>query len=347
LMALAPARRGSHNEGIARGAGGGTMLQDILYLSAQDVRSVAPPMSDVIDAVERMFREKAAGSVEMPPKPGIHPSDGAFIHAMPAYVPALRAAGMKWVSAYPRNPDAGLPQVAGLIVLNDPDTGLPAAILDAGWITAARTAAASALAARYLARPESAVLGVLGCGVQGRSHLEAMAMRFPIGEVVAYDARPERAARYAEEMAAVHGLSVRSVDAPRAAVADSDIVVTAGTITRPPHATIEGDWIRRGTFAMSVDFASYWSCEALRRFDRLVTDDLLQFAAYRGTGYFEGMPEPGCELASLVTGAATGRGDEEERTFCCNLGLAAEDMAVAPLVVRAAMDRGVGERLPR
>jgi len=323
------------------------MPQDIIYLSAQDVRSVAPSMSDVIDAVERMFCEKAAGSVEMPPKPGIHPSEDAFIHAMPAYIPALRAAGMKWVSAYPSNPAAGLPQIAGLIILNDPDTGLPTAILDAAWITAARTAAASALAARYLASPSSAVLGVLGCGVQGRSHLEAMAMRFPIREVLAYDTRPERAARYAEEMAAVHGLPIRTVDAPRAAVAESDMVVTAGPITRPPHATIRRDWVRRGAFATSVDFASYWSREALRRFDRLVTDDLPQFAEYREAGYFEGMPEPGCELASLVTGAATGRGDEDERAFCCNLGLAAEDVAVAPLVVRAAMDRGVGDRLPR
>src|SRR5262245_10143171 len=117
-------------------------------------------MKDVIATVETVFREKADGRHEMPPKPGVHPGADGFLHAMPAYLPRLRALGMKWVSGYPSNPARGLPYISGLLVLNDPETGIPDAVLDATWITALRTAAASAVAARHLARRASHVLGV-------------------------------------------------------------------------------------------------------------------------------------------------------------------------------------------
>src|SRR5690349_9018442 len=108
-------------------------------------------MKDIIDCVAKALTEKGEGRVEMPPKPGIHPEPNAFIHAMPAYVPRLGAAGMKWVAGYPQNRDRRLPYISGVIVLNDPATGLPTLICDCTWITAMRTAAATAVAARQLA----------------------------------------------------------------------------------------------------------------------------------------------------------------------------------------------------
>jgi len=323
------------------------MSEEMVYLSADDVAAVAPSMTEVLDALESMFREKAQGTVEMPPKPGIHPVDGAFIHAMPAYIPGLDAAGIKWVSAYPENPKHGLPQIACLILVNDTDTGLVTAILDGAWVTAARTAAASMLAARYFARSDAEVIGILGCGVQARSHLEAFAEAFPVRSVYAYDVNPQAANRFAEEMTTERNLSIRVVDAPRDAVEPADIMITAGSITRPPHAVIQPDWLSPGAFAASVDFASSWSREAIRQFDRIVTDDLPQFATYRSAGYLEGMPDPDTELAWLITGTSARRNGPDERTLCCNLGLAAADMAVAPLVVRRAIERGIGHRLPR
>ena len=323
------------------------MSGELVYLTREEIRSIAPSPSEVLEALRSMFREKAEGAVEMPPKPGIHPREDSFLHAMPAYVPSLGSAGIKWVSAYPGNPARGLPQIDGLIVLNDPATGSPTAILDAGWITAARTAAASAIAAQSLARPESATLGILGCGVQGRSHLEAFSGLFSICEVLAYDIDPRSAERFCEEMASGREFSMTPVSAARDAVDGADMVVTAGPITRPAHGTIEADWVRPGAFASSVDFASFWSAGALAQFDRIVTDDLVQFASYRAEGYFAGMSDPDSDLASLVVGACSGRCDRSERTFACNLGLAAADMAVAPLVVERARAAGVGRRLPR
>jgi ornithine cyclodeaminase/alanine dehydrogenase-like protein (mu-crystallin family) len=127
-----------------------TRPHELLYLSRQDVEQIDLPMATIIERLEAAFAEKGAGRTEMPPKPGIHTQPDAFIHAMPAYIPALQAAGMKWVSGYPANQAAGLPYISGLLILNDPQTGIPRCVMDCTWITAQRTAAASAVAARHL-----------------------------------------------------------------------------------------------------------------------------------------------------------------------------------------------------
>jgi len=98
---------------------------------------------------------------------------------MPAFIPAMNAAGVKWVSGYPGNQQKGLPYINGLLILNDPETGLPLSVMDCAWITAMRTAAASAVSAKYLARPESSTIGILACGVQGHTNLEAIDVLFP------------------------------------------------------------------------------------------------------------------------------------------------------------------------
>ena len=108
----------------------------LLYLSQAEVASVGPTMAEIICALEQMFHEKGRGRVEMPPKPGIHTMPDAFIHAMPAYIPALKSAGMKWVAGYPENNARGLPYITGLVILNDPETGVPLAVMDCVWITA-------------------------------------------------------------------------------------------------------------------------------------------------------------------------------------------------------------------
>src|SRR3954468_12669581 len=112
---------------------------EVLYLSRADVASAGLPMSENITALESMFHEKGEGRVEMPPKIGIHPASDAFIHAMPAAIPSQKAAGMKWVGGYPANSKRGLPYISGVIVLNDFDTGIPIAVMDATWITGQRT----------------------------------------------------------------------------------------------------------------------------------------------------------------------------------------------------------------
>ena len=318
------------------------MPERLLYLSQADVASVGVTMAEIIGALEQMFREKADGRVEMPPKPGIHPTADAFIHAMPAYIPALGSAGVKWVSGFPENHKRGLPYINGLLILNDVETGIPLAVMDCVWITAKRTGAATAVAAKYLARPDSKVVGILGCCVQGRSNLEALHVHFRIQRVMAYDINPDAQRRYAEKVRERFGLEVVPVREPRQAVSGCDIVVTAGPILKVPHATIRAGWLEPGAFASLVDFDSYWHPDAMREAVKFCTDDVPQLEHYVEIGYFQGIPPVYADLGELVAGRKPGRETSTERTMTCNLGLALDDMATAPLIYGRALERGIG-----
>ena len=319
----------------------------ILYLSKAEVISLGLSMAEIIPLLEKAFEEKGQGRVEMPPKPGIHPGEGDnFIHAMPAYIPALNAAGIKWVSGYPGNPKKGLPYITGLLILNDPETGIPISVMDCIWITAMRTAAASAVAARRLARPDSSRLGVLGCGVQGRSHAEALHEVFPLEEVLAYDVLPQAVETFSRDVQDRLGLKVTPAKTPRDAVTGCDLVVTAGPILKTPHKTIKAGWLDKGAFASLVDFDSYWDPAALKEVDKFCTDDLKQFEYYKSAGYFQDVPPVHADLGELVAGLKPGRETPEEKTIACNLGLALDDMAVARTLYQRAVELGKGAWLP-
>lgn len=319
---------------------------ELLYLSRADVEAVALDMPAMIGLLETAFREKGEGRVEMPPKPGIHTQPDAFIHAMPAHIPALHAAGIKWVSGYPSNQAKGLPYITGLLILNDEMTGLPYSVMDCTWITAYRTGAATALSAKYLARPQSETAGILACGVQGRTNLQALAAVFPLRRAYVFDVDKGRQQRYAAEMGAKLGIEIVEVADPRMAVEPSDLVVTSGPILKHPAPTIEAGWLQPGAFGSAVDFDSYWQPAAMAQMDRITTDDHAQFQYYRSVGYFGQTPDPGADLGELVAGTKPGRQAGEERTLAINLGLALDDMAVAPEVYRRAVERGIGTWLP-
>ena len=320
--------------------------QKILYLSRADVETVNLPMKEIIDLLEKAFFEKGNGRVEMPPKPGIHTMPDAFIHAMPAYIPSMRSAGIKWVSGYPENFKRGLPYISGLMILNDVETGFPYAVMDCAWVTAMRTGAASALSAKYLARPDSETAGILACGVQGRTNLEALACLFPIKRVYAYDVLPDVQEKFITEMKDRFDFEITGVKQPKQAVVDSDLVVTSGPILKHPAPVIEKDWLRPGAYGSAVDFDSYWTGEALAQMDRISTDDHAQFHYYKSTGYFQQTPDPYADLGELVAGLKPGRTDENQRTLAINLGLAMDDMAVAPTIYQQAKEKGLGIELP-
>ncbi len=319
----------------------------LLYLSQADAQAVGVTMAEVIEALEIAFREKGEGRIEMPPKPGIHPGGGDnFIHAMPAYIPALKSAGVKWVSGFPENHQLGLPYITGLLIYNNVETGVPLAVMDCIWITGMRTGAATAIAAKYLARPESSIVGVLGCGVQGRTNVEALKVLFPLQRVMAYDVDAEAARGYAGWIRARFDLEVIVVDSPREAVSGCDLIVTAGPILKVPHATIQASWMDEGAFASLVDFDSYWRPEAMKETAKFCTDDHAQLRYYESVGYFQDIPPVHADLGELVTGQKPGRETPQERTMTANLGLALDDMAVAPLLYNKAVERKIGTWLP-
>jgi len=319
----------------------------LLYLSQQDVASVGVRMAEIIDLLEMAFREKANHRTEMPPKPGIHPGGGDnFIHAMPACIPVMRAAGIKWVSGFPDNLNLGIPYVNGLLILNDIRTGLPLSVMDCVWLTGMRTGAATALSARYLASPDSSVVGILGCGVQGRTNFEALNVLFSLNRVKAFDVNTDAAQGYAAEIQSRFDVEVEIVDRPEDAVRGCDIIVTAGPILKKPHATIQAGWMTDGAFASLVDFDSYWHPNAMKEVAKFCTDDTPQMRHYQSLGYFADIPNIHADLGELATGEKKGRETREEKTMTANLGLAIDDMAVAPLIFNKAKEKGIGTWLP-
>jgi len=319
------------------------MSLEVLYLSKKDVEKVGLSMAEIIETVEDSFCEKGEGRVEVPPKPGIHPRPDSFIHAMPAYIPSMNAAGIKWVSGFPENYKRNLPYITGVIILNDPETGVPICIMDAAWVTAMRTGAATAVAAKYLARRDSKVFGIIGCGVEGRSNLEAIITVFEdLEEVRAYDINKDNLNRYVSEVKEKYDIRVMPADSPRKAVEGCDIVVTATPILKNPNPVIEASWFKDGGFACPIDFDSYWKPEAMHSMHKFCTDDKEQLIYYKSVGYFKDIPEVYADLGEIVTGKKVGRESDSERIMSMNLGLAIEDMSTAVKIYEKAKRKGIG-----
>ncbi|MCS7138998.1 MAG: hypothetical protein NZ873_02975 [Crenarchaeota archaeon] len=322
------------------------MVHEILYLSYQDVNSLCISLESIVDAVEDAFKQKGMGLVEMPPKPGIHPRKDSFIHAMPAYLKRSDAAGLKWISGYPENPARGLPYIVGVFVLNDPETGLPLALMDATWLTAYRTAGATAVAAKHLARGDSEILAILGCGTQGRSNTLMLTKVLPLKVVKAYDVNNKSLESYEAFVKERTDLMVIITSSPREAIEDSDIIVTAGPLLKEPNPVIEADWVKPGTSAFPLDFDSYWKPSAIASMDKFYTDDIVQFNYYVKEGWIRPVEKVFGELSEVVTRTKPGRESDYERIMCMNLGLAILDVAVGKLIYEEAVKKNAGRLLP-
>jgi len=182
--------------------------------------------------------------------------------------------------------------------------------------------------------------------VQGRTNLEALACLFPIKRAYAYDLLPEVQEKFVAEMRNRFDFEIINAKEPKQAVVESDLVVTSGPILKHPTPTIQKDWLRSGAYGSAVDFDSYWTAEALAQMDHISTDDHAQFQYYKSVGYFQQTPDPYADLGELVAGLKPGRKDEKERLLAINLGLALDDMAVAPTIVQRAQEQSLGMWLP-
>jgi ornithine cyclodeaminase/alanine dehydrogenase len=304
-------------------------MPDLLFLSRRDVVQLLPPLDQQIDLAEETYRALARGRIEMPPKPGIHPRPNAFLHAMPAYLADGDVAALKWVSGFPENPARGLPYISGLIVVNDADTGLPLAVLDAAEITAARTAAASGVCIRHFAPEAWQTVGILGCGEQGRYHARIVSALQPEARMRAWDPVPER-------IRTLDG-RVEAAAAPRAAVDRADVVITAAPIAERPEPVVAREWLGDRYLALPLDFDACIQRALIEDAELFAVDDVAQFEHYRAAGHFQGWPAP-----SLSLGEALERGGTYARVACVNLGIGALDAAFAAVVVGGARRQGLG-----
>jgi ornithine cyclodeaminase/alanine dehydrogenase len=326
------------------------MTGSLLYLSRDDLASLGVTPLEVVDAVDAGCAAKGRGEVVMPPKLSLHGEGDAYSQVMAAVLPGRGGLGAKWVTLFPQNAARGLPVTNGLVVLSDPETGLPAAVMDAATITAWRTGAGAGVAARYLARPDTAVVGVLGCGVQARAAVRALAAVLPgLREVRCHDAAAGVAAAFAAELAGdVDGVGFSAVAASAEVVAGAGVVVTAITMTADVRPPLGPGLLEPGALAVALDYDAAWSAAAMAECDRFFCDDAAGVRATQAAGVrLASIPgRIAGDLGELAAGLVPGRRRDDERLFCLNLGMALEDVVTGELALRRARERGAGRELP-
>lgn len=317
-----------------------------LYLSRSDIEAIDLPMERIISLVEEALIEKAHGRVQMPAKHWMERDADRWFGGMSSLVPKCGYSAMKWQSGSTENAGRGLPYITGMLFLNTLDKGLVAAVMDSTWITQQRTAAASAVAVKYLANQGSRNYAMLGTGVQGRSHLEAFRHVLPeLDEVVIYDINPAAAQGFAAHVSAT-GYKPRIVMSARAAFDESDIIVTSGPIEPDTVRSIDVDWLRPGLTGVAIDYDCYWKPAALHGADRVITDDFAQIDHIKEYKYFVGCPDPQAELGDVVAGLKPGRESSQAKVIVMNMGVAVEDVVTAKAIYEVALDRSIGTTLP-
>jgi len=318
----------------------------ILWLNGEEMEKLLD-IGEVIDAVEQAFREHGLGRVQMPPKQYLYFEEGD-LRSMPAYIPSLGMAGVKMVNVHPGNPSRGLPTVMATYVLISPVTGEPLAVMNATQLTDARTGAAGAIAAKYLARRDSRSLGLVGAGRQARTQLLATAQLFDLENVLVASRSRSSAERFAAEMSRKLGIDVVACEVREACGAD---IVATTTPAREP--VVRDEWIGEGTHinAIGADAPGKQELDPkiLRR-AKVVIDAWEQAkhsgeinVPLRNRQLFR--EDIYAELGEIVAGKKPGRESDEEITVFDSTGLAIQDLAAAALAYRLAQERKVGQYL--
>ncbi len=311
------------------------MTDEMLVLNRRDLVGLNLGWGEIIDVLEDAFGQKARGLVQNPPKPKVTSREDAFIHAMPAYLGGSDRIGLKWVAGYEQNYAKGLPYIYGVMIMNDPETGRPIAMLDGGWITEMRTPGVSGVTMRHVpGDPQH--LAIVGCGLQGHRHLEvALEVHPNLKKVTAYDRDPER---MRDLLAAAGDRETRAAESPTDAVEGADLVIT--TITVPLDPKLDCANTDPNALLLPVD---YDDAMAPKAFDDAVVycvDDLGQYGSVADILYFHGLPKPDTHLAAVVAGEyevpTVGR-----RAFL-NMGIAMDDVALSSLVLDRALASGAG-----
>ena len=324
------------------------------YLTAADVLAAMPPIEERLELAERTL-VALGGDAELPAKIGVHPrQDGSFAHAMPAYLRGSASGGetgdllgIKWVSGFPDNAAIGLPAISPVVLMSDPQTGLPVAILDRGPITALRTAAVSGVAIGRFGRAGATRAALIGAGVQGHSHLAAIGHQLPGVRLAIHDRQPDRADALAVEARATPGIAAAEVAATaRDAIAGADVVVTAASFAPPAERqAMTNDWLAPDALVVAVDYATMVAAEVARDAALFLTDERGQFLANRDAGQFDGYPDPTATIGEAILERRVV--PDHGRIVVTHLGVGLADVIFANAILRRAETLGIGMELPR
>ncbi|MDX6592240.1 MAG: hypothetical protein QOJ13_1436 [Gaiellales bacterium] len=312
----------------------------LLHLSEAEVAENLPSPAEGIDIGRRALEALADGRAELPPKPSVHPREGAFANAMPAYVADDDLLGLKWITAFCDNVSVGLPTISGLVVLSDATTGITLAVMGASELTGARTAAVSGACIQALAAPDDGHVAFTGAGVQARTHLAVLEH---LGHLdVRVYARRSASAESLEGWAKVHtpAVRLRCLATAEEAVDGAAVIITGvpigaeGTLLAPAS-------IRPDALLLPLDYSTSVGSD-IANDAALYADDVGQLLTYRDDGAFAGYRDP-----DGFTGEAIRRPRPAGRVVCQNLGNGAADLLFADQVYRSALAAGAGTQLRR
>lgn len=320
----------------------------IRYLSREDVERLGLRGTALAAAIEGTLQAASRGAAKNFPKTSSIRPDGRLFQSIMAVgfeAPAPVMAATKIVGLSPANHERGLPHIGGLIVLNDGETGMPVAVMDATWITEARTAALSLVAARRYARPDARRIGFIGCGAQARAHLAVFSEVFPLASVTAYS-RGRPSVEVLAERARGMGLEAEIADAPHDAVHGQDIVISS--VPDSPGLTpfLSAEWLSPGSFASLVDLGRSWQPEGFETFEHRLVDDRAQAEASR---HFRKLTPDGpynADLIEMAVDPSLLRQSERARAVLTFQGMALADLAAAALAMERAAGTGIGTLLP-
>ncbi|RLI31598.1 ornithine cyclodeaminase family protein [Candidatus Bathyarchaeota archaeon] len=323
-------------------------LKLVLLIRDSDVRLILD-FKEAIEAVEACFKEYAKGMVWLPQRLSLNLNkfEGWF-SVMPTYLLESNVLTVKLVSSYPKNIFQGKPNISAILAYIEPSTGIPLALMEASYLTTVRTAAASAVATKYLARREASVLGVFGSGVQAKGHVEALASIKNFNLVKVYSPNPEHRDKFSAMLKSKLKLNIIPVKKPEDAAKNTDIIITATTSKNPVFL---GEWVNIGVHINSIGAHTPDARElddVTIKKAKIVVD--CKEAALNETGDLIIPIKKGiidaksiyAELGEVVSGLKPGREFDEEITLFKSVGLAMEDAAVAKIVYEKAKKRGLG-----
>ena len=325
--------------------------ESILYLTEADVQRTLT-VAEAVELAEKGIQADAAGRVEGN-KFYMDVGEDGFIKPFSGHLLGDGLAFVKTFSFFPGNPERfQTSTTSSMVLLFDDETGLLACLMEAGWVTALKTGASTAVTAAYLARPKAASVTIFGAGMQGRMHLRALSHRLSLRHAYVVDILPHLAQEYATELGSDLGLPVEAVplDDRERAVRGSDIVITVTTGDQP---LIERDWLRPGAFVARLGSYQELAYEVITEADKVVVDDwrcvrprIPELKVLAEQERF-GLDDVHAEWPDIVAGRKPGRESPDEVILFIALGIWGEYAAILPEVYRRAEALGLGLRLPR
>lgn len=323
--------------------------KELLYLTRQDVLDLHLTDDEITEMTKEGMIAYSTDNAEMPAKIGIHPLKDTLMHAMPANMKTLSSAGIKWGCCFPDNmPRFGYAQTTCTLILNDYQSGAAISFMDADYITRVRTAAVALLSCKKFARQDFKTMGMIGCGVQGKQQVAMVARAYPqIEKIYIYDrfeAAQDALIAECQQYTKAEFVKCGWEELAR----NSEVIFSAAYIPAVPNPQIKDEWLpKKGQTIIASDCHTHYEDVSIKAADKYYCDSVEEHELFITYGLYPwGLPPITGETGAALAGVVPGRENDDEFIFVNNVGMAVEDIVVARKIFDAALEKGIGKKMP-